>query len=182
MDPEELWDFGTVRSTARPATVGRAYRPATAEPSHWESEEGDWKNGSTSPISASPTKQGSGSTGSSTYVASVVNKGDLPPLPSTSPSSKKFTQATVRHTPTVVIDYAARTGNKRVIEREPSDEYDDYEGHYEDYSTKVDGLERQLEGAQLDDDFADTTLLDSVVLPAIASVKKNRVFESDPSN
>jgi serine/threonine-protein kinase 24/25/MST4 len=170
MDPEDLWDFGTVRSTARPGTVGRAYKPATGEPSHWESEEVDWANGSTSPIPTSPTKRGFGSSGSSTYVPSVVNKGDPPPLPPKSPTSKRFTQDTVRHTPTAVIDDADRTGNKHVIEREPSDEYDDYEGNYEDYSTKVDGLERQLEGTQLDDEFPDTTLLDSVVLPAIASL------------
>lgn len=68
-----------------------------------------------------------------------------------SPSERSFTrkidQATVRHG---VV--GSNEGNG--VRREPSDEYDDLEDHLPE------------------DDLPDTTMLDSVVLPAIASVRQ----------
>jgi len=142
LDPEDLWDFGTVRSTTRPGTVGRSYGYRPGEPRTWDNEDAEWTNGN-----LSPTKQGYGSPVSPRHVPSIANKADLPPLPpSAPPTPKRFTQDTVRHMPSVA--------NRRPVEREPSDEYDDQEGQREDYPPDVD----------------DSTLLDSVVLPAIASL------------
>ena len=79
----------------------------------------------------------------------------LPPLPTT-PSKRGGgsgrtgsydQQATIRH------------GNNTAVAREPSDE-DDYEGAYGAPNHRGD----------VDDELPDTTMLDSVVLPAIASV------------
>ncbi|KAF8347079.1 kinase-like domain-containing protein [Amanita rubescens] len=145
-DPEDLWDFGTVRSTARPATIGRAQAHVAGEPQVWESEE-DWPNGSPAQAGQEVPR----------HALSIANKRDLPPLP-----SRKFNQDTVRHLPV-----AENARNQRPIERESSDGCDDYDSAY---STKVDGLRHQMGDAQLDDELADTTLLDSVVLPAIASL------------
>ncbi|KIL71656.1 hypothetical protein M378DRAFT_64657, partial [Amanita muscaria Koide BX008] len=162
LDAEELWDFGTVRSTARSSTVGRsqAYRSAGGDPLTWENEDEDYTNG----IHAS------GSPESPKHLHLMPKKGDLPPLPpSAPPTPKRFRQGTVRHAP---LATGGLGGNKQIIERESSDEYDEYGEQYEGY--KVDGLPHQLEEAHLDDDddddLADTTLLDSVVLPAIASL------------
>lgn len=126
----------------------QAYKHATGEPHIWESEE-DWPDGP-----------------SGEEVARYANNRELPPLPPTSGKPIRFNQGTVRHVPVAAAENA---GKQRPIERERSGGYDDYEGPY---SAKVDGLQHQMEGAQLDDELADTTLLDSVVLPAIASVNK----------
>jgi len=60
--------------------------------------------------------------------------------------------------------------SRRTVQREPSDDYEDYEGQYE--YPKPDGLQQKMEDLQLDHDevFPDMTMLDSVILPAIASV------------
>ena len=79
-------------------------------------------------------------------------KGDLPPLP-----QKKYTdqQATIRHGTSAG---AAAGGGAVPLTREPSDE--------DDYGTAYASQNHH----ELDDDLPDTTMLDSVVLPAIASV------------
>jgi serine/threonine-protein kinase 24/25/MST4 len=62
-------------------------------------------------------------------------------------------------------------GSQRTVQREPSDEYEDYDDQYLDtYPAKVDPLSHRMEDVQLEDDLPDTTMLDSVILPAIASV------------
>lgn len=83
----------------------------------------------------------------------ATGKGELPPLPPSTPSTPKakhdLNQGTVR-----------QIGNGHGIARELSDEYgDDYEDQDE-----------QEGPPPSDDDLPDTTMLDSVVLPAIASV------------
>ena len=83
---------------------------------------------------------------SATYTEPHTSKGDLPAVPTT---PKKFDQGTVR-----------QAGNRAV--KEPSDEYDD---DFEDQE-----LDIRSHHAQGEDDLPDTTMLDSVVLPAIASV------------
>ncbi|KIM88795.1 hypothetical protein PILCRDRAFT_61744, partial [Piloderma croceum F 1598] len=56
-------------------------------------------------------------------------------------------------------------------QREPSDEYEDYGEHYEDvYSSRSQILQEGQGEAPLEDELPDTTMLDSVILPAIASV------------
>ena len=127
----------------------QAYKHAAGEPRIWESEE-DWPDDSAQAGEEIP----------------ITHNRDLPPLPTTPGKPRRFNQDTVRHVPATA---AERVGNQRPLERERSDGYDEYEGPY---SAKVDGLRHQLEDAQLDDELADTTLLDSVVLPAIASVNK----------
>ncbi|KAF8640957.1 hypothetical protein AX17_000603 [Amanita inopinata Kibby_2008] len=170
-DPEELWDFGTVRNANRPTTIGRSqpYKPVPGAPLTWEIDNGDWSNASGS---SSPTKQGSVSSDSTKITSSIATKGDLPPLPPSAPSTpKKSVQDTVRHMPPGASDYPAHKNNQANGHREPSDEYEDYDEQYEGpYPAKGDVLHRQLEDAHLDDDLPDTTLLDSVVLPAIASL------------
>jgi serine/threonine-protein kinase 24/25/MST4 len=63
------------------------------------------------------------------------------------------------------------SGTKQSIQREPSDDYEDYEDQYE--YPKPDGVQTKTEELPLDREdeiFSDTTMLDSVILPAIASV------------
>ncbi|GJE89510.1 serine/threonine protein kinase [Phanerochaete sordida] len=143
-DPEDLWDFGTVRHAG---TVGRA-KPnpvqVSGPPLTWEN------NGSM-------RSDGSSSSGRHSFGHRVrlqaSGKGDLPPLPPSTPSTPRakhdLNQGTVR-----------QAINGAGITREPSDEYDD---DYEDQD--------EHEGPPpSDDDLPDTTMLDSVVLPAIASL------------
>ena len=69
-------------------------------------------------------------------------------------------------------DASGSKSNQRIIQREPSGEYDDDDDQYEySGSSKIDGLQHKMGDVHLDDDFLpDTTMLDSVILPAIASV------------
>jgi serine/threonine-protein kinase 24/25/MST4 len=69
-------------------------------------------------------------------------------------------------------DASGLNSSQRTIQREPSDDFDDYEDQYE--YPKPDGLQRKVENLQLDHEdasFLDTAMLDSVILPAIASVR-----------
>ncbi len=144
-DPEDLWDFGTVRHVA---TVGRTQQ----NPVQVSGPPLTWENNGTSRSNNSSNSSGSGYSRAelsnrTSLASSVTAKGDLPPLPSTSPTTpKKFDQqATIRH---------------GALSREPSDEYDDdFEEHVVVAQT-----------VPVDDELPDTTMLDSVVLPAIASV------------
>lgn len=170
VDPEDLWDFGTVRHTSRPTTIGRAN---PGPPLTWEN------NGTTrSDLSdASTTRRGSGSgsSGSSKYAPSVTTKGELPPLPPAAPQTptkQRFEQSTVRNMRSPGGPHVSGSKNsQRPVQREPSDDYEDYDDQY-DYP-KSDGLQHKMEDLELDnedDGFSDTTMLDSVILPAIASL------------
>lgn len=150
-DPEDLWDFGTVRHVA---TVGRANpnpMPVSGPPLTWEN------NGTTrSDGSSSSGSNGSGSGFSrrdvttSTVSSLNTSKRDLPPLPPSPTTPKKFDQqATIRH-------------GGSSLSREPSDEYD------EDFEDPIARL--SLHAPPSDEELPDTTMLDSVVLPAIASL------------
>jgi len=59
------------------------------------------------------------------------------------------------------------------LQREPSDEYEDYGDQYaETYSsTRSNIMQQKMQDIHLEDDLPDTTMLDSVVLPAISSVR-----------
>ncbi|KAA1471449.1 Pkinase-domain-containing protein [Dentipellis sp. KUC8613] len=160
-DPEDLWDFGTVRNVNRPGTVGRANSgppQASGPPLTWEyngTTRSRGSSGSGSSIkSSNGIRRGASSDSNATIPASITAKGDqLPPLPQTTP--KKYDhEATVRHGLASVTE--AKTP-KGILKRDPSDEYDEFDDH-------------ELADDGADDDLADTTMLDSVVLPAIASL------------
>jgi serine/threonine-protein kinase 24/25/MST4 len=160
-DPEDLWDFGTVRHAA---TVGRSQTQihVSGPPLTWENNGTRRSDGS------------SGSSGGSSYIStnsSITVKGDLPPLPPSPASSRRVDQqATVRHMP----DNAGSRNSHHTVQREPSDEYDDdYDDQYSDTYSRAGSttqLSEKLSHVQLEDDLPDTTMLDSVILPAIASV------------
>ncbi|KZV61605.1 Pkinase-domain-containing protein [Peniophora sp. CONT] len=145
-DPEDLWDFGTVRNIGRPGTIGRANAnsvPVTGPPLTWEYT----KDGTAQRSMPVPTVNGNGTgtarrgsaSDSSSMASSITAKGDrLPAVPREAPD-----QSTLRDTPV----------SQRQAYREPSDEYDDYEDDHPP-----------------EDDVADTAMLDTVVLPAIASL------------
>ncbi|KAF7337543.1 Pkinase-domain-containing protein [Mycena sanguinolenta] len=159
-DPEDLWDFGTVRHAG---TVGRAQTQI-----HVSGPPLTWENNGTR------RSDGSSSSGGSSYIStnsSITVKGDqrdLPPLPPSPAASRHLDQATVRHMPP---DANARN-SYHSVQREPSDEYDDdYDDQYSDYShPSTAQLSDKLSQVQLEDDLPDTTMLDSVILPAIASL------------
>ncbi|KAI4518215.1 Pkinase-domain-containing protein [Schizophyllum commune Tattone D] len=159
-DPEDLWDFGTVRHVN---TVGRSQSniQVSGPPLTWENDDKLSRASDSSSIRVATQRGVGGST--SSRASSTTAKGDLPPLPPQAQSRKFDTQSTVRHAPTA----AAKSGH---APREPSDEYDDYGDQYVD-DEAVDNLNGKFSGVQLEDDeVADTTMLDSVILPAIASL------------
>lgn len=60
-----------------------------------------------------------------------------------------------------------------IVAREPSNEYEDYEDQYYDHDYADEPANPKVvqnDHDPLDDDLPDTTMLDSVILPAIASV------------
>jgi serine/threonine-protein kinase 24/25/MST4 len=152
-DPEDLWDFGTVRTVARPGTIGRASGVQTSGPPlTWDynsTPRSRASSGSGASISSANGSRRDPSAETDTTVASSITaKPDrLPALADRSTPRKHDQQATVRHG-------VAGSNEGNGVRREPSDEYDDLEDHLPE------------------DDLPDTTMLDSVVLPAIASVRK----------
>ncbi|KAH8094717.1 Pkinase-domain-containing protein [Cristinia sonorae] len=152
-EQEDLWDFGTVRNAA---TIGRGHAnpvQVSGPPLTWE------MNGTTrSDDSGSSGSGGSAYTrrdvshiSNTSMASSVTAKQELPSIPqgSGTPTQKKMDQqATIR------------TGGG--LSREPSDEYDD------DYEDPV--ADPRARAVIVDDELPDTTMLDSVVLPAIASL------------
>ena len=151
-DPEDLWDFGTVRHVG--ATIGRTQH-------NLATDDYGGRNGNISSYSMTPTP--SNITGTTAYDhkqpidhSCIANKGDhLPPIPP--PPTKKYdVEATVKH----ALPKGSGTA-RATVQREPSDDYDDYD---EDF-THPEG-----QNGNGDTELPDTTLLDSVVLPALASV------------
>ncbi|KAJ7657987.1 kinase-like domain-containing protein [Mycena rosella] len=145
-DPEDLWDFGTVRHAA---TVGRSQNQVHLrligflgilyfdKLFHYSQ----------------------GRPSSLTTVAGSVLQAQRPP--GDRPA------------------HAPRNGGSRMsnhaVQREPSDEYDDdYDDQYSDaYTARAESttqLSEKMSHVQLEDDLPDTTMLDSVILPAIASL------------
>lgn len=148
-DPEDLWDFGTVRHSA---TVGRKQTSivVSGPPLTWENNGTTRSDGSSSSGHHSFTHKDRVQAAS--YIDPANAKGELPPLP---PTPKKYdAQGTVRQ------------ANNRLA-KELSDEYDD---DFEDQD-----LDIRNHHPQGEDDLPDTTMLDSVVLPAIASVSRHYI-------
>ncbi|KAH8835022.1 kinase-like domain-containing protein [Flagelloscypha sp. PMI_526] len=155
---EDLWDFGTVRNAK---TIGRAQAnpvQVSGPPLTWENDGAHRAEPSTGSGSSS-----SGSSGGSrlSHSSSITVKGELPPLPPGA-TQKRFDTATVRHAPN-------GNGKAPVPQRPVSPEFDDeYDDRYvEDYPNEI---TEKIGGAHLEEDVPDTTMLDSVILPAIASL------------
>ncbi|KAH7915690.1 kinase-like domain-containing protein [Hygrophoropsis aurantiaca] len=180
-DPEDLWDFGTVRHAGRPGTIGRAQHNSikvSGPPLTWEMNGTSRSGGSTGSISSIATKRASGS---SSIAAST--KTELPPLPSPQgprTPTQYDQQATVRHMPSGGFNgdsSQTRTETQRTLtesshlhEREPSDE-DDYDDQYLDTFPRNTLIQEKIQvEPEEDEDLPDTTMLDSVILPAIASL------------
>jgi serine/threonine-protein kinase 24/25/MST4 len=156
-DPEDLWDFGTVRTTARPGTIGRASGVQASGPTlTWDYNNNTTRSrgssGSGASIAGTNGPRRGPSAESDTVASSITVQADrLPPLSPSDRSTPRrlHQQATVRHG-------AVGSNEGNGLRRESSDEYDDLENHIPE------------------DDLPDTTMLDSVVLPAIASVRQAR--------
>ncbi|EIN14348.1 kinase-like protein [Punctularia strigosozonata HHB-11173 SS5] len=152
LDPEDMWDFGTVRHTA---TIGRAAAPPLSPANGTGAARGPSTSGVVG--NGGHRAYGSGSSGDSEgseRASSItVKPTELPPLP---PSpAPHHDQSTVRR--------GLAPAN---AEREPSDEYDDYDDDYDTYHGRV---PVQTHGV-VDELLPESTMLDSVVLPAIASL------------
>lgn len=160
-DPEDLWDFGTVRHVGKPGTVGRVNNSikVSGPPLTWE------MNGST------PSEASSSLTTKKRMSNSSIRKTELPPLP-TSPQSPRRTsydhQATVRHMPS--IGPANHRDSRPVIdEKRPAEEVNYDEDYVETYPRGASVVQKKA-AVDDEDDLPGTTMLDSVILPALASV------------
>ena len=128
-----------------------------------------WENNGTTRSDGSSNSGGSSYSGSgrrgpsdSSTASTVTAKGELPPIPSQGPPTPSKRTGSYDRQGTIRLANNSATSNNSNnsgLAREPSDE-DDYEGTYGHSSHRAD----------LDDELPDTTMLDSVVLPAIASV------------
>ncbi|KAF8956093.1 kinase-like domain-containing protein [Flammula alnicola] len=160
-DPEDLWDFGTVRHGGRPNTIGRSQNSvrASGPPLTWENDGTPTKRHEESP--QSPSRRVSGSS----YTSSVTTKGELPPLPP-SAGTPRFEQSTVRHMPP-----PTEVRTSPVVEQHP-DDYEDYDDQFVDTYSSAKGsmIHQKMQDIHLEDELPDTTMLDSVILPAIASL------------
>jgi serine/threonine-protein kinase 24/25/MST4 len=168
--------------SSRPATVGRANPNA---PLTWENDDDQQPL----PQSCTSSALSSNSNGSSTENTSstlTAKGGDLPPVPAGATSSgfssryRDDHQATVRHgaaggqQASAASALSSNSIANRLLhpEREPSDEYDDeFDDRYDDeVYVPREGVGSVVQGRHPEDDLPDTTMLDSVILPAIASV------------
>ncbi|TDL20899.1 Pkinase-domain-containing protein [Rickenella mellea] len=174
-DADDLWDFGTVRHVNRQTTIGRTNPnpPAVANPPlTWENN----SNGTNTPRSSviSSSAVSSTETTSTEEIRRSPERGRSSPVslkaervappPPTSvpaPPPERFDeQATIRHGP------PSEATNTHAPTREPSDEYEEYD-ELEPYPAMA---PQHDNNRILQEDLADTTMLDSVVLPAIASL------------
>lgn len=167
-DPDDMWDFGTVRNGR---TIGRnnSVRIPGA-PLTWENEP--------SPRAEQFAESKSKRTPSSSTVASYSSASTTKPErdhatpPSPAKSTSRYEPSTVRHMNAVPEHATPRivSGQQRSVQREPSDEYEDYDDTYEDaYPAKGSTIHDKMEDLALEE-LSDTTMLDSVILPAIASL------------
>ncbi len=148
-----MWDFGTVRSTARPSTIGRAGSvQVSGPPLTWDYNKTSRSRGSSgsgaSIAGPNGPRRGPNTESDNAASSTTARAAGIQPLPLSERGSSRRVdqQATVRHG---IV--GSNEGNG--VQREPSDEYEDLEDHPQE------------------DDLPDTTMLDSVVLPAIASVR-----------
>ena len=120
-DPEDLWDFGTVRHGNQPSTIGRAHPNPVAPVANRAWENGNARQSVNS--SSGSTSQNERRMATPSLSLSVSTKGDvLPPIPTKvspiTPSSGRFdAQATVRN--------AVAGEPNHTPEGSGSDEYDE---------------------------------------------------------
>lgn len=171
-----------MRHVSRPATIRHNNIQVSGPPLTWENNGAPVRTGSDEYDSPStPTRRtatNSSSSGSSSspvsstrYASSVTLKGDLPPLPPSPAGSRgQFDQSTVKKSPNLA-----------------SGGYDNnYEdGYNESYpEDPADLISGKMNNVHIEDDGPDTTMLDSVILPAIASVSRcwfSRIHSLIPS-
>lgn len=169
MDPDDLWDFGTVRHVNRPTTIGRSNQiQVSGPPLTWENDGTTRSDGSSESRRTGSSNSSSGS--STRYESSITVKGELPALPAAATTKRYDQQATVRHMP---APGGTPTNNKSTNNRpgqyeDYDDQYDDEDGAYPNESEN--NISEKLTQSHLDDDLVEHSMLDSVVLPAIASV------------
>ena len=177
-----MWDFGTVRHTGR--TIGRSSVRAAGAPLTWENDPAPPPPAKGEQIGGSRNHRASGSSGSSgspttttSYSSTSTAKAERdlarqsPPVKAHG-SGGRYEPSTVRHMNAVPEHSTPRAsqGHGRTARREPSEEYDHYDEAYDEYPGK--GVVDKVDELHLDDedDLLEATMLDSVVLPAIASV------------
>ena len=124
--------------------------------------------------SSSPSRRVSTSSNNS----SIAAKGELPPLPPSASAQKtQFQQGTVRHMPPGTIEkpHDSPTIPLSQPQAHPHHQFEDYDDQYvvDTFSSAKSGILHKIQDMQLDDDVPDTTMLDSVILPAIASVSSH---------
>jgi len=165
-DLEDLWDFGTVRHVGR-NTVGRSQNSirVSGPPLTWENNAPPQRPNEHSPSSLRVSISSNNS--------SVTTRGELPPLPPSASSQKtQFQQSTVRHMPPGTIE-KPQSSPTTVVSQPQAPQVEDYDDQYviDTFSSAKSGILHKIQDMQLDDDdLPDTTMLDSVVLPAIASL------------
>ena len=177
-DLEDLWDFGTVRHGGR-NTVGRSQNSirVSGPPLTWENNASSQRPNEHSPSSSRRVSISSNN-------SSVTTRGELPPLPPSASSQKtQFQQSTVRHMPPGTIEKPQSSPTAAVVSQSQAPQVEDYDDQYvvDTFSSAKSGILHKIQDMHLDDDdLPDTTMLDSVVLPAIASVSnlffKNRLL------
>ena len=162
-----------MRHVNHPGTVARNQHPVpvSGPPLTWEN---DGVNRTGSDGSGGSARRNAASSSSSSLTSnksSLTAKGELPPLPATPKSHDQ--QATVRNMPSS----SNRVDLKLKHKKEPSDEFEDYgEDFLGTYSQST--IQQKIAPRPVEDDIPDTTMLDSVILPAIASVSFDYSFYS----
>jgi len=191
-EPDDMWDFGTVRHGAR--TVGRSSVRAAGPPLTWENDSRHRVEEHPDPrqqkrTSNTPSAHSVHPTSSAhSYSSSVTARQELPPLPpSAKPTQSQFDPETVRTVQAAPAPDRSRrdssashvshashathvTHPTQPVRREPTEDFEDYDDQYEDETYTGGRLQEKVNEAVVEDDLPDTTMLDSVVLPAIASL------------
>lgn len=169
-DLDDLWDFGTVRhGHGGRNTVGRSQNSmrVSGPPLTWENDASPQQPNEHSPSSSRRVSVSSNN-------SSVTTKGELPPLPPSASSQKtQFQQSTVRHMMPLETIEKPQSSPTAVVSQPQTPQVEDYDDQYvvDTFSSAKSGILHKIQDMQLDDDdFPDTTMLDSVILPAIASV------------
>ena len=162
-----MWDFGTVRHGGR-NTVGRSQNSirVSGPPLTWENNASSQRPNEHSPSSSRRVSISSNN-------SSVTTRGELPLPPSASSQKTQFQQSTVRHMPPGTIEKPQSSPTAAVVSQPQAPQVEDYDDQYvvDTFSSAKSGILHKIQDMHLDDDdLPDTTMLDSVVLPAIASV------------
>jgi hypothetical protein len=159
-----------VRHAGGQATVGRSHNKSGVQPQDerltWSgTRRGDNSSGVSSGTSSTLTVTPNGvrpePSDTSTVVATITAKGELPPIP-VKASEKYNREATVKHG----LQNGVPEAKMRITTSSESlDEYDEYDDDYHEQANFNNGDA---------DDLPPASILDTVVLPALASVSVSR--------